>query len=284
MGDVIRDANLHKIYDPTSIHQLQFRFLRQYHPGWFVIDNGTGVIRSGARIDREAICPGAETCDLRIDVAIQPLQRFRIIRVTVTIDDINDNQPEFSGGERIVEVLESASPGTVLLIPSALDLDGPAFTVQSYKIMSDDGSDRFELVGSGSDEVKLVLAGKLDRETVDMHRVRIVAIDGGYPPKSGHVDLTIIVLDVNDNQTGVRQVQLHGYRARERPFRYVDPAGSRHRLRRRSQRSSHLLLLAGDVFLARPSHRDRREDGRHLCTRRDRSRGHGCLPSGRRGT
>ena len=47
--------------------------------------------------------------------------------------------------------------------------------------------------------VKLLLKEKFNREVQDTYHVQIVAYDGGVPPKSGSIDVTIIVLDSNDN-------------------------------------------------------------------------------------
>jgi len=202
--DVIRDANLARLYDAAALRQLQFRFLKQQlqQPPWFVIDSTTGVIRTQGGIDREAICTSADICEMKIDVVIQPQQHFRIIRITVTILDLNDNRPEFSDREQTVEVLESALVGRVLFIPDASDADSPEFGVQTYRLLSD--SDRFALTGAdrkpdGTFDTKLVIAKSLDRELVNNYVMQIVALDGGYPPKSGSVNLTVYVLDVNDN-------------------------------------------------------------------------------------
>lgn len=51
----------------------------------------------------------------------------------------------------------------------------------------------------GSTEVRLVLKRPLDRETCDVHRVTVVAVDGGDPPRSGSAIVMINVLDANDN-------------------------------------------------------------------------------------
>lgn len=201
VGNVFDDTNLGKIYDASALQQLQFRFLRQQN--LFVIDNATGIIRTNSQIDREAICPSAINCDIRIDVVLQPQQFFRIIRASVTILDINDNWPQFDRDEQVVEVSESAAVGTILLVPSAVDLDSPEFSIQSYKLVSD--FDRFELVGrgqrrsDGASDSKLMLTRSLDRESVNRYNLQIVAVDGGYPQNTGSMDVVVHVLDVNDN-------------------------------------------------------------------------------------
>ena len=65
------------------------------------------------------------------------------------------------------------------------------------------GKDDFELRATrkldGSTELKLVLVKRLDREARDKYQLRVVAVDGGDPPRSGSVNVLIRVLDVNDN-------------------------------------------------------------------------------------
>jgi hypothetical protein len=226
VGNVARDANLARLYDPEVLRQLNFRFLKQQPPASteFAIDPTTGVIRSAGRIDRETLCPTLSAsgsglpssssadspasagnvggCDLRLDVAVQPLPYFRIIRVIISIVDVNDNTPRFASERMSIDVLESTPVGATVLVPQATDADGPEFGVQSYRLVTD--SDRFILTsGSPSDgagqEVRLVLTKPLDRELVDKYQLRIVAVDGGFPPKSGFVDVDVSVTDVNDN-------------------------------------------------------------------------------------
>jgi len=93
VGNILHSSRLSDVYSAEVLSTLQFRFLKQYHAAKFLLDGSTGVLRTGNRIDRDSLCPGAETCGLRLDVAVQPAQYFRIIRVTVNITDINDNEP-----------------------------------------------------------------------------------------------------------------------------------------------------------------------------------------------
>ena len=91
--------------------------------------------------------------------------------------------------------------GVSLSLPLADDPDSPEFAVKQYELVSD--NDKFELIvvmedGSPSD-IHLVLRGKLDREQNDAYVLRLVALDGGTPPKSGSVTLNVDVIDVNDN-------------------------------------------------------------------------------------
>jgi len=50
-------------------------------------------------------------------------------------------------------------------------------------------------------QVRIVLtaASALDRETRAEHRLRVTALDAGQPALTGQLDITVVVLDANDN-------------------------------------------------------------------------------------
>ena len=52
----------------------------------------------------------------------------------------------------------------------------------------------------GLSQVKLLLKEKLDRESEQQYRMRLLAVDGGEEAMTGSASLTINVLDVNDNR------------------------------------------------------------------------------------
>jgi len=56
----------------------------------------------------------------------------------------------------------------------------------------------------GSIEVRLVLARHLDRERRDVHRLTVVAVDGGVPARTGSLDVAVVVLDANDDDSDPR--------------------------------------------------------------------------------
>ena len=209
VGNVVVDANLAELYDAETLRRLRYRFLKRLPNSVFAVNSATGVIRASGRVDREELCSpldtvDSETCDVQLDVVVQPLAFFRIIRVTVTITDVNDHAPSFTDTERVVNVPESSAVGSTLLVAEASDLDGAEFGVQSYNLVTD--ADGFTLTagerrGSSDDKfvARLILTKSLDRELEDSYRLQIVAVDGGVPPKSGTLDVTVVVDDVNDN-------------------------------------------------------------------------------------
>lgn len=201
VGNVVTDSDLRFLYSPEVLEMLQLRFLKQSHSSIFLLDSSTGVVRTANRIDRESLCPGFDACVLRVDVAIQPIQFFRIIRLFISIEDINDNSPRFTDPEVILDVLETVAIGTGLAIPVAFDPDSRHFSVQGYQLLSPiDSMDLRQFRrGNESAELRLVIVRPLDRESVARYQVTVIATDGGDPPRSGSLNVIVNVIDVNDN-------------------------------------------------------------------------------------
>lgn len=201
VGNVITDSDLRSLYSPEVLDMLQLRFLRQSHSSVFLLDGSTGVVRTANRIDRETICPGFDSCVLRVDVAIQPIQFFRIIRLFISIEDINDNSPRFTDDEVTLDVLETVAIGTGLALPVAFDPDSRPFSVQGYELLRPvDSMDLRQLRrGNESVELRLVIIRPLDRESVARYHVTVRATDGGHPPRYGSLKVIVNVIDVNDN-------------------------------------------------------------------------------------
>jgi len=205
VGDVKRDANLTSLYEPSVVEQLRFTFMRQYSTRLFDVDATTGVVRSIARVDREQLCPrGVDVCVVRIDVAVRPVDHFMIVRLTVNVVDLNDHTPAFPDRQLTIEVLESATAATTIPLPLAVDPDSPPLSVTEYRVAKSTGADVFRLrhdkgAAGAFDALRIELISGLDRELNGVYRITIVAVDGGSPPLTGSTELTVKVVDVNDN-------------------------------------------------------------------------------------
>ena len=205
VGDVKHDANLTSLYELPVVEQLRFTFMRQYSTQLFDVDATTGVVRSIARVDREQLCPGGvDVCVVRIDVAVRPVDYFMIVRLTVNVVDVNDHLPMFSDHQLTVEVLESADVGTMIVLPLAVDPDSPSLSIAEYRLATSTNADVFRLVhrqaaAGAFGSLRLELVSVLDRELIDVYEMTIIAVDGGSPPLTGSTELTVRVVDVNDN-------------------------------------------------------------------------------------
>ncbi|ELU00169.1 hypothetical protein CAPTEDRAFT_100575, partial [Capitella teleta] len=173
----------------------------------FVIDRKSGVISTKTALDREALCPYIETCEIDLDVKILPVDYFQIVKVVVYIVDINDNAPRFPQDRIPLDIPENTPQGTpIYQIPAAEDEDSGINGVQTYRlrsINSDSNIDKFGLRVTdqldGSKDVRLELNEALDREDESHYVIEVIAVDGGSPEKSASVIIDITVTDYNDN-------------------------------------------------------------------------------------
>jgi protocadherin delta 1 len=198
VGNVLNDAHLEEKYSGSQLEGLEVTFLSPpVLP--FELDKYTGRIQNTERIDRDGVCAGEPECIQKMDVVVKPM--FEIIKVSIQILDLNDNSPIFREPELVYHVLESADAGTNFALPTAMDPDSGVFGVQRYELIS--ASKKFELKVKdkvdGLKDVRLVLVEELDRETEAYYQVKVIAFDGGNPPKTGEMDITIQVQDANDN-------------------------------------------------------------------------------------
>uniref|UniRef100_A0A3Q2YE33 Si:ch73-379j16.2 n=1 Tax=Hippocampus comes TaxID=109280 RepID=A0A3Q2YE33_HIPCM len=124
---------------------------------------------------------------------------MEIHHVSVEILDINDNSPTFQEEEFIFEIPESTLPGRRFQLPIAHDPDVVTNAVRVYKLNTNEYFST-EIRERADDKVPfLVLQKSLDREKYTEHRLILSAVDGGNPPKSGSLNITLKVLDSNDN-------------------------------------------------------------------------------------
>ena len=207
VANLRRDIDLSKVYNQSVIDSLSFVFLQPTnHTKHLSIDPTTGIIRTASSLDRDRLCPNAVDCLLKADVAVQPTKYFQVIKLTISIIDVNDNEPRFPQSPVQLRVSESLQPGAVIPIPPARDPDGPPNGVIGYDLQHQGGGGdaKFRLLAEqnsegGGFDVSLVLVGTLDREVRVLHRMLLVAHDGGNPSKSGSALVEVTVTDENDN-------------------------------------------------------------------------------------
>ncbi|XP_036431592.1 protocadherin beta-16-like [Colossoma macropomum] len=162
------------------------------------INVNTGELTVAERIDREEICGDELSCVLKFDLMLE--QPLELHRVSLQIEDINDNAPVFSKDLITFEIRESADRGARYRVNEAHDADIGQNTVHGYVL---EKNEHFSLAVSsnvyGRKYVELVLDKELDREQKEEVNLILTAVDGGTPPRSGTVAIHVTVLDANDN-------------------------------------------------------------------------------------
>ncbi|KAM8732204.1 protocadherin gamma-A11-like isoform 47-T47 [Acanthopagrus schlegelii] len=152
-----------------------------------------GDLTVSERIDREGLCGDKASCVLKQELMLEsPLELHRI---SLHVQDINDNSPQFNKELIHIDIRESAVKGARFPIEEAHDADIGKYSVQTYNLQS---NDHFVL-GVGTNSVELVLNKELDRENLKEINLLLTALDGGSPQRSGTVVIHITVLDANDN-------------------------------------------------------------------------------------
>uniref|UniRef100_A0A4W6FZF4 Cadherin domain-containing protein n=1 Tax=Lates calcarifer TaxID=8187 RepID=A0A4W6FZF4_LATCA len=153
----------------------------------------TGDLIASERIDRESLCGKKPSCVLKVDLVLEnPLE---LHRVSLHIQDVNDNSPQFNDNLIEMEIRESADKGNRFSIEEAHDADIGQNAVQRYNLQKNDNF----ILAVDSNKVELVLENTLDREKQKELNLLLTALDGGSPQRSGTVVIHVTVLDANDN-------------------------------------------------------------------------------------
>uniref|UniRef100_A0A3Q4MGQ4 Si:ch73-379j16.2 n=1 Tax=Neolamprologus brichardi TaxID=32507 RepID=A0A3Q4MGQ4_NEOBR len=199
VGNVAKDLGL----DKTSLADRLLRVVSGSKDAFFEVNPDNGVLLVRKKIDREELCHGSGACMIELKMLVEnPLE---IHYVAVEITDVNDHSPSFSEKQQTFEVGEQSSPGTRLELHAARDPDAGINSIRTYSLSS---NDHFDIEISQSDEEKipfLILKNSLDREKKHKHFLFVTAVDGGKPPRSGTLNVSITVLDTNDNRPTFKQ-------------------------------------------------------------------------------
>uniref|UniRef100_A0A671P5S7 Protocadherin Fat 3-like n=1 Tax=Sinocyclocheilus anshuiensis TaxID=1608454 RepID=A0A671P5S7_9TELE len=158
----------------------------------FYMDANTGELKTASLLDRE------RTAGYKlIAQATDGGGLFCRSEISLTILDINDNAPSFAFTRFMASVYESTAPKALLTRLRANDPDEGLNRKIMYSLVDSAGG----MFSTDPSSGVVILEKPLDREVQDSYQIRIKATDraGGDGSLSTEVDLTMIVLDVNDN-------------------------------------------------------------------------------------
>ncbi|XP_051810613.1 protocadherin alpha-6-like [Acanthochromis polyacanthus] len=194
VGNVAKDLGL----DVASLTDRRFRVVTESKNAIFEVNQNNGALYVSSHIDREELCEGSGACLVELKILVEnPLE---IHYVVVEITDVNDHSPSFPENEQRFEIGEQTLPGRRFQLHTAHDPDAGINSIRTYTLTS---NEHFEINLRQSDAGKipfLVLKKPLDREQKNKHTLLVTAVDGGKPPRSGTLNVSIIVLDTNDNR------------------------------------------------------------------------------------
>ncbi|KAL0974270.1 hypothetical protein UPYG_G00218000 [Umbra pygmaea] len=159
-----------------------------------------GVLHSRKSLDRET----QSFYNLVItvhDLALAPMTRYTsTAQVSIILLDVNDCPPMFTSQKRTY-IQENTPVDTVVFTAKAVDADSGPNSYVEYSLKGSLGN-KFD-IGTVDGDVRLV--GELDREEMSNYTLMVVATDKGEPPLSSSMNVTMLVLDVNDNTPSFSQ-------------------------------------------------------------------------------
>lgn len=162
----------------------------------FVYYNTTnGHILLSHPLDREYLCSehicSCTQCKLVIEL-IEWQTPYRLLKLILNVDDINDHTPTFSSDNYQLNVIENIPIGFELSIEPASDADLGENSRVDYELKSHfDGP--FELVKKSNGGLVLRVINEIDREKQDFYEYELIAYDHGTPRRANSTKLSIQV-------------------------------------------------------------------------------------------
>ncbi|XP_060765541.1 protocadherin beta-16-like [Neoarius graeffei] len=194
IGNIAKDLGI----DATKLKTRKARVETEDSSKRYVdINFNTGELIVSETIDREKLCGSRLNCILNYELVLEnPLELHRI---SLNIQDINDNAPKFLNERISFEIAESAIKGQRFRLDEAHDSDIGLNGVNGYSLGENNHFRLSVQDKNGRKYAELVLEKELDREQQKDIDLILTAVDGGIPQRSGTAVIHITVLDANDN-------------------------------------------------------------------------------------
>ncbi|MEQ2183531.1 hypothetical protein GOODEAATRI_033630, partial [Goodea atripinnis] len=194
IGNVAQDLGL----DLKRLRSGQARIVSGESIQYTELKADKGILVVKERIDREQLCGATIPCSFSFDMILE--SPMELHQITIEITDINDHSPIFETDKINFDISETATTGARFSLTSAEDFDVGVNGLREYFLSE---NDHFILKqhanAEGKKYAEMVLEKPLDRETNPNLSLKLIAVDGGTPQRSGTVNINVAVLDANDN-------------------------------------------------------------------------------------
>ncbi|XP_030223892.1 protocadherin beta-16-like [Gadus morhua] len=194
IGNVAQDLGL----DLKRLRSGRARILTGESPQYADLKTDKGILVVNERMDREQLCGDVTPCSFSFEIILEnPIELHRVI---IEILDINDHTPFFKSINIHLEISESAIVGSRFNLESADDPDVGTNSLQNYMLTTNENFlIKQHSNADGSKFAEMILQKPLDRELNPRLSLKLIAVDGGTPQRSGTLNIDITVLDANDN-------------------------------------------------------------------------------------
>ncbi|KAM4712410.1 cadherin EGF LAG seven-pass G-type receptor 1 isoform 2-T2 [Anableps anableps] len=184
-GDAPSNANMvYKIVNENDINSV------------FEIDSRNGLVRIRERPDRETRSQYKLIVEAN-DQGKDPHPLTATATVLITVEDENDNYPQFSEKRYEIQVPENVAVNTKVIQVEATDKDEGNNAKVHYSIISGNIKGQF-YIHSPTGVIDII--NPLDYEMIREYNLRIKAQDGGRPPLINSTGMVVVrVVDINDN-------------------------------------------------------------------------------------
>ncbi|XP_066594153.1 protein dachsous [Prorops nasuta] len=172
--------------------------------------SSSGLVRLRSQLDRE------QASRYTIPILARSSKLLDITALEVLVQDKNDNSPEFKPGACYTLAVPENQEASIVHTIAAEDADEGKNGEITYSIIGGNIESKFRL-----DPTTGVLSmSSLDRETVPKYILTISAKDKGRPSLEARCNITVIVLDENDNAPVFIENQHAESRTRNSDFTY----------------------------------------------------------------
>ena len=157
----------------------------------FTINSTSGAIVTTELLDFETTFEYSFTV-LATDSGLPTLTGTTEVRVT--IQDVNDNTPEFDEQSYTITLFENTSIGANVLTVTATDVDSTTNGQIQYSL---EGTNTFSISATTGD---ITLVQTLDHERLQAFNFTVIATDlAGNMPRSSEAQVSVFTTNVNDN-------------------------------------------------------------------------------------
>ncbi|KAL1123291.1 hypothetical protein AAG570_002377 [Ranatra chinensis] len=177
----------------------------------FSVDPRTGELRPSGPIDFETLVRRntrnlMASIPIRIQVKAEDGGRpplSSVMKVTIHVQDVNDNGPVFERTEYNKMIPEDIPGGTSILKVAAHDRDGSSPNNAVFYRIAEGAADKF-VIGADSGVIATAVGSNLDPDLsqprMERHILTVLAIDGGIgrQQRTATTTVTITVIDVNN--------------------------------------------------------------------------------------